>query len=681
MLVADALWADRLPGDTVGIISLDVFDTVLFRDVAQPRGIFDRIQQDLACLDINLPRSLTHAFTTHRMRAERRARSLSTREDIALGDIYRYLRTQFNLDSRAVGRMKALEIRRELEAVRGVPLVTDFIRSARLSRKRIIFVSDMYLPRSVITRMLQNVGAYAPGDGIYVSGEIGLTKASGRLFKHVLRAERCVPSNMLHIGDHASSDLKIPASLGIRTLPFRQSHLSRYEKALLGQNPFRPQQDVSWQLVAGGSRKARLQNAPQHDARKTAIYRIGANIAGPILFGFALWVLRLAESRRVKRLYFMARDAQIIFEIAKKILPQTGYELELRYLYGSRQAWNLPSLFSIGEADLKWITVENPSLSIRLVALRLGLPPNTLAPSLAKAGFAVRGLEDALSPLQVTQLRELLRHAPAVKGLILDHASRARSTLLRYLDQEKVTHGEAVALVDTGWYASSQDRLNKILQFAGIHQKVYGFYFGLRTASADDLRESFFFGPTSTRDYREWGKAFISVLEVLCSADHGMTLGYATDPDGRVTPRLKEQQNRVAIDWGLQVLRTGMHAFVDSLPSGVNGIDLDEHRSRILRMIKLLIATPEPDEAELLGEFSFTSEQSEASLSCLAPPLTFKRIAESLMDKSGIKRTAITYWPEASILRSNPLVRSLIPTGTVRPFMRLIGKLENLVRS
>jgi predicted HAD superfamily hydrolase len=681
MLLKDELAIDSFPANAIRIVSLDVFDTVVFREVAQPRGTFDRIQQEVARGNLDLPFHLTRDFTTQRMRAERNARARSNREDISLDSIYGLLSRRFNLDHKTTAILKALEINQELESVMGIPQVIAFIRSARLAQKRIIFISDMYLPRSVIIRMLQKVGAYQAEDGVYVSGEIGLTKSSGRLFKHVLHTEQCHPQFVLHIGDHRSSDQRIPARLGLKTISFNRSHLSRYEKILLGPNGFSSQPGLDWQLLAGGSRKARLHGGNQLDERKAAIHEIGANIAGPIIYGFALWVLRQAAHRNVKRLYFMARDGQIIYEISKKILPKTGYDIELRYLYGSRQAWSLPSLVAISDEELKWITEANPIVTIRLVGLRLGLPPEVLASHLERAGFAVPDMEAGLSPSEIARVSKLLKHDPSVKGLILDHASNARSTLLNYLDQEKVTNGEAVALVDTGWHASSQARLNKILQAAGSDRKVHGFYFGLRTARPDDSRESFFFGPASSRDYQEWGKAFISILEVLCSADHGMTLGYSTDPDGRVVPRLKEQHNRAAITWGLETLRKGMHEFVDSVAPEIHSIDLAEYRARILRMIKLLIATPEPHEAELLGEFPFTSEQTEDSLSCLAPPLTFKGITESLMDKSGVKRTAITFWPEASILRSNSLVRSLIPVNTVRPFMRLVGKMENLIRS
>jgi predicted HAD superfamily hydrolase len=663
------------------IISFDIFDTVVYRDLAEPRGIFDHMADIISRQNLPIPRTLFHIFTSERMKAEKIVRAQSTKEDIPLSAIYRFLGHRFELLPGTIAKLKALEIKLELESVVGAPDVITFIRSARLAGKRIIFVSDMYLPRSVIIRMLQGVGAHEPQDGVYVSGEIGLTKASGRLFEHVLRHERCRPTGIVHIGDHPSSDHKVPASLGIRTMPYRRAHLTRYERVLLNAGRFRSRPTPDWQLLSGGSRKARLSGTHWPIEREAAIYEIGANVAGPIIFGFALWVLKQAASRNVKRLYFMARDGQVILDVAKKILPKLGYDIEPRYLYGSRQAWNLPSVANMDEDALKWITHVSPVLTVRLVALRLGIAPDDLMHHLRGAGFSVSDPEAALSPVEILELRRILQQAPSVRDLILDYADRARSALLDYLKQERLINGDSCALVDTGWFASSQTRLNRILRAVGVDRQIPGYYFGLRTARPEQDKFSFFFGPTSTPSYQEWGKAFISILEVLCSADHGMTLGYQPDADGRLQPRLKEPINRTAVDWGLEPLRRGIHAFVDSLPPKLHSIDTDEYRVRILGLIKTLISRPSHLEAELLGGFGFSGEQTEDSLSCLAPPLSVKTMVESLLDKSGVKRKAITFWPEASILRSSPLVCTLIPTRAIRPMMRLVGKVEKLVHS
>lgn len=335
--------------NSINIVSFDIFDTVITRTVAEPRGIFDLLAQRISQWDTILPNRLRQDFTRQRMMAEREARTASIREDISLNAIYTFLSEKFRLPPWACAKLKALEIRTELECTIGVPKAIELIRFARSCGKRIIFVSDMYLPKMMIVRMLRNSEAYKDTDGVYVSGECGFTKGSGRLFDYVLGEEKCSPFQILHIGDNYNSDVIKPKSLGISSMYFNETHLNRYEQVILVEDKT-PSSSCCRQALAGTSRTARLSEVGDHDQMRSTIYKLGTNIAGPILFLFSLWVLREAVARDLRRLYFMAREGQIIFEVARKVLSRAGYDLELRYLYGSTQAWS--SLTDLGEAEL-----------------------------------------------------------------------------------------------------------------------------------------------------------------------------------------------------------------------------------------------------------------------------------------------------------------------------------------
>ena len=51
--------------------------------------------------------------------------------------------------------------------------------------KKLIFTSDMYLPKDVIQKILDKNG-YVDNDKLYLSSEVKLTKARGALYKYVL---------------------------------------------------------------------------------------------------------------------------------------------------------------------------------------------------------------------------------------------------------------------------------------------------------------------------------------------------------------------------------------------------------------------------------------------------------------------------------------------------------------
>lgn len=78
--------------------------------------------------------------------------------------------------------------------------------------KKVIFTSDMYLPKDVIQKILDKNG-YVQNDKLYLSSEIKLTKARGALYKYVLDDMKLAEKELLHIGDNFQSDVESPKNL------------------------------------------------------------------------------------------------------------------------------------------------------------------------------------------------------------------------------------------------------------------------------------------------------------------------------------------------------------------------------------------------------------------------------------------------------------------------------------
>src|SRR5699024_343620 len=96
---------------------------------------------------------------------------------------------------------------------------------------RYIFVSDIYLPREVLAEWLADAG-YPTWDALYVSSEVGHTKATGNIWYDV--AAHHPLKLLLHIGDDSHSDVSQPASLGIATIPYERA---RSERRITSLNP------------------------------------------------------------------------------------------------------------------------------------------------------------------------------------------------------------------------------------------------------------------------------------------------------------------------------------------------------------------------------------------------------------------------------------------------------------
>jgi hypothetical protein len=75
------------------------------------------------------------------------------------------------------------------------------------------------------------------------------------------------------------------------------------------------------------------------DRHLGAVYDIGRWVAAPLLIPYVMWILSDAHRRDLRRLYFVARDGQILLAIARQLVSQLPFDGELQYFYGSRYAW------------------------------------------------------------------------------------------------------------------------------------------------------------------------------------------------------------------------------------------------------------------------------------------------------------------------------------------------------
>ena len=178
------------------VISLDVFDTLIFRTVAEPEDVFDMISED-------------PGFKAKRIEAKYKARTECGLEEIRLEAIYRYL----------PGYDLAVEIAAEMEVCYANPEALHFYNELKADGRKLIIVSDMYLSCDTISAILTKCGYDLGGVKVYVSSEYGKTKKSGNLFREVMREQGT--GNILHIGDHIISDYVRPRQAGMKGVLYK----------------------------------------------------------------------------------------------------------------------------------------------------------------------------------------------------------------------------------------------------------------------------------------------------------------------------------------------------------------------------------------------------------------------------------------------------------------------------
>lgn len=234
------------------VFSFDVFDTVLTRIVVSPKDVFLLMQEQLHSISPLLPDRLMRSYWGSRVWAEFSARRNSPAEEITLTDIYCDLGGRYGLSSEQVQQLMALEMRIEAFVLVPIDGALQLVAEAR-RQGEVVFVSDMYLPTEFVRAVLRKFDLLHDPERIYISGELGVSKGSGRLFQRVLADYELSGSCLVHCGDNVCSDVTVPRRLGIQIHPSVEtpskcpvSYNSVFERARYGVELLRARCQMEW---------------------------------------------------------------------------------------------------------------------------------------------------------------------------------------------------------------------------------------------------------------------------------------------------------------------------------------------------------------------------------------------------------------------------------------------------
>lgn len=549
----------RLSSMDADLITLDVFDTLVTRPFLSPEGA----RAHLAFLADRM--TGIEGFGALRERAESRARIAQGR-DPTLEEIHAVL-AQLS-PAHGAAQLQTLEIEHEARMLR--PRAGMLSALNGIGNKRVAALSDMYLPTSVLARILPDTITRAI-DTWWISCETGRRKDESATWAGIAAAEGVPVKRWLHVGDNEHADIQMPQLQGLIT----PVHVLR-PGALLDIVPaLRPLRhphgsQASWpeQLWRGlvANRFAaladqapeRLMPAPRLDAKSA-----GYVVLGPLLLDYLAWLHATARSSGVECVLFLSREGHLLkqaYDLLARRLPESE-RLASRYLLVSRRATGVPTLR--GAEDLTALLVGSFTGTLRgLLRARLGEPAMAAASSLGPLLDAEVFLPDMLA--QVTEW--LTPALPAVLAV----AAEERAAYLDYWQREV---GDADAMVaDIGYAGSIQKHLTRLLG-----RPLGGAYFALR----DGARQLEGLGWAHARHHD--GRAGEDedspilrhdlLLEALLSAPSGQFWRFRSDT-GTSVPEF----GPVELDaHGLEVLdalHRGALAFIDDAASIIEA-DLD----------------------------------------------------------------------------------------------------------
>jgi FMN phosphatase YigB (HAD superfamily) len=582
--------------------------------------------------------------------------ALNHREgEVSVADIWMQLGNELNIGQEELVRCIQDELLIEEELIRPVPHATQRIREAH-ERGKVAFVSNMYLPAEFIELQLRKYELWIPGSCVYVSSELGCSKATGALFRAVLEREAIRAQDAHHIGNDPETDVRGAKAARLRATLDLSCALNRYEQIL---QTAAPQTQGIGAFMAGASRLARLR-AIDRDVRSRTIWEVTAGVAAPTLTAYLIWVFQRAQELGIRRLYFVSRDGQILLEMARSLAAKWNLDFELRYLYGSRHSWHVASVSAVTEKELKWIMMFTTFLSVETAFARVCLEPEEAAPVLLEMGLGRRAWQRNLNPRERERLAQVFLDE-RVSDRILGVARARRPTVLRYFRQEGLLDGVPSAIIDVGWTGRALDSLVSILETErGVHP--YAFYFGLIGQGSESEppkspREGFYVDVPGGKpepillDHRS------TILEMFCAGDHGQVRSYVERPDGIVDPLLREPRNTLVLRWGLSELRQAVHTFLSEFSCRRTQLDDFEPLARMAgTVVREFWCHPTCDEGRVWGSFPYFDDQTEAYWNALAEPSTLSDILWAAW--GGGVATHIHSWSAANELLTSMPIRT-----------------------
>lgn len=264
----------------------------------------------------------------------------------------------------------------------------------------------------------------------------------------------------------------------------------------------------------------------------------------PAYISYASWILKDAQRRGLKKLYFLNRDCYIIWKIAEVL---NDGKIELEYLFLSRRVLSVPFLRNGDVNRLRLISGLSGEYYVwkikdEDIAFRLNMTKKELAEEYSlKCGSAYGG-----SVAEVDKfVEDIFACAPLMKK-IKEEGDVQFHLLKTYLHQSGILDSsETCGIVEIGWTGTSRAMLTTLLNEMGICNPPLWYYFG-----ADDQSLPVKYGQyVSFSGSKYKSEPIVPLLENYFSlCPYGSVRSFELSSEGKVTPILSKKPAAKQVD-------------------------------------------------------------------------------------------------------------------------------------
>jgi FMN phosphatase YigB (HAD superfamily) len=500
------------------VLSLDCFDTLLWRSVSEPVEVFKDLQ--------NQPLFIAHGICSESRRmAERRARQMRAglygEHEVTIEEVYEHLLPDASTE--LVEQFVRAEIETEKKYLFAYLPMFDLLGKAKKMGMKTVLVSDMYIHDHQLKELVESCAKKA---GLPVHIDHYFTSADHRTTKgldlfHVVAKQLGEPQQaFFHIGDNPHADLD-----GARRAGVMGYHFDRFTPQL--EDCMR--KNATIQRLLSNDHGESLPMASNWHATWSCLPRtnnttemVGWYYLGPVMVQYLQWlmseVLELKAQGQSPRIVFMMRDGYLPFKSYQSMKAQglVPFDAPVHAMDVSRFA-TLALNFNDAQAIQTYL-ISHKEKMYRAEMIRQLMGDHDIDPVKVRINT-----DDKLPWSQF--LQEVL--LPENLQCILEASRKNRANFIKYVRKHiRPKVGETLVLADLGYSGTIQDQIKGILA-EYFDLRVEGRYLILReTSSAQTSKKGLIDYRSMNRNSLSLLLSQIQTLEQLTVNDNGSLVRY-----------------------------------------------------------------------------------------------------------------------------------------------------------
>lgn len=364
----------------------------------------------------------------------------------------------------------------------------------------------------------------------------------------------------------------------------------------------------------------------------------------PVIYMFALHIVRRAQALNIKRLYFFSRDGYSVMRAAEEICRKENISLEMTYFYCSRYSLRMAAYRFKDSCAYEKLFCESYRMSPKNILMRAGLDENERLTVYKDLNLEASVEDELMDRSRANDFCGRLRGSECFERILTQKSDRAYAAAEEYFRQCGMDEYDHIGVVDLGWTGSMQYTLKRLLESCKINCRITGFYLGLLEEPVnypDSIYEPWLFEGGKNSFIKAWFSQ--NLLECICTAPHGMTTGYEKTETG-ITPVFAENEN----DPELIRRLSDIMAEYARQASGFE-YNVKRNRKAAIRKLKGLMFTPCKETAESFAAFGFCDDISECYHGSLCGEMTAKQFSDCFFRRKGTVRP---YWFYGALARS-----------------------------